>query len=404
MEQRPRHSDEEHEQPLPGEAAGPPTEVEPGEARRIIEGGIATAEAGGQRVDDWVAGHIAQQLKTEDRSALDLLSRSGEINAELQPELLRAYTQQLPRRRWVDALHSYAMEQGARGPVDGWAEQARRRDQFHTAWHDRNHERGNRFTEGGDLDRAVRWAQETRQVIGEDLTMRLLVRLATNPHSAVARFAGDGKVTDQLSQELQEKYLSGTEQERRWLNELGSWIAAKGKPSPVPWWRSPASAEAAPASVGTAEPSERSAARLADLEERLAPLPDLGDIPRPPQGHGLGDGYDWMAEALPPGWQAEPVWGRDGWDLGTWPLVVVALYIDDDQGNYAVATYVEGDVDVHRYKSRGALYVAVNKTAEFYWRHGSPGPRDLPEGEGLLARHTGPYTPWRSARDAEMEG
>jgi hypothetical protein len=330
-----------------------------------------------------------------DGSALDHLSRSGEIDAELQPELLRAYTQQLPRRRWIDALHSYAMERGIRGPVDDWADQALRRDQFHNAWHDRDRERGNRYTEGRELDREVRHVQDTRQVIGEDLAMRLLVRLATSPHSAVARFAGDGKVTDELSQELQEKYLSGTEQERRWLNELGTWIAASGKPSPVPWWRSPVSAEGTASGAGAAEPSERPAARLADLEERLAPLSDLGDIPRPPQGYDLGDGYDWMAEALPPGWHAEPIWGRDGWDLGTWPLVIVALYIDDDQKNYAVATYVEGDVDVKRYKSRGALCVAVNRTAEFYWRHGTAqGPRDLPESEGLLAHHTGPFPGW----------
>ena len=63
---------------------------------------------------------------------------------------------------------------------------------------------------------------------------------------------------------------------------------------------------------------------------RLAPLPDLGDIPRPPTGHGFGGGYEWMEEGLPEGWHVEPMWGRDGWNLGSWPYVVVALYIDSE--------------------------------------------------------------------------
>ena len=112
-----------------------------------------------------------------------------------------------------------------------------------------------------------------------------------------------------------------------------------------------------------------------------------------------------MNEGLPDGWHPEPIWGRYGWDLGAWPLIVVALYIDDERGRHAVATYIEGDVYVERYKSRGALYVAVNQIAEWHWRQGqSRGPRDLPEGEGLLPQHTGPYTPWRNARDDGPRG
>lgn len=82
-------------------------------------------------------------------------------------------------------------------------------------------------------------------MLSDELAMRLLVRIATNPHNAVARFAAEGRVMDELSRELQARYLSGTEQERRWLHELGSWIAARGELSPVPWWRSPAPVEQA---------------------------------------------------------------------------------------------------------------------------------------------------------------
>jgi hypothetical protein len=289
MEQVPRRPEGGDEQPLPTEGL-PPVEVERGQAQKIIEEGIQVAEAAGQRVEDWVAGHIARQLMTENDSGLDMLARSGEITEELQPELIRAYLKLLPRRRWIDSLYGYVMDRAERGPVEGWAERAQVRDWFHTAWWDRDAQRGDRYLEGRDLDREVKLALESRQVVGDELASRLLVRIADSPHSAVARFAAEGCVTDQLSRELQEKYLSDTEQDRRWLNELGSWIAAKGEPSPVPWWRSPAPIEQTAAEqVDAEEQAERRAARLADLEERLAPLPDLGDIPHPPSGgHGFG--------------------------------------------------------------------------------------------------------------------
>ena len=70
----------------------------------------------------------------------------------------------------------------------------------------------------------------------------------------------------------------------------------------MPWWRSPALAEEAVAEQPDPErEAERRAARLADLDERLVPLPDLGDISRPPTGYGFGGGYEWMEEGLPEG-------------------------------------------------------------------------------------------------------
>jgi hypothetical protein len=35
------------------------------------------------------------------------------------------------------------------------------------------------------------------------------------------------------------------------------------------------------------------------------------------------DGYDRIEAARPHRWHAIPSWGRDGWDLGKWPLVVI---------------------------------------------------------------------------------
>ena len=142
---RPEGGDDE--QPLPGEDLAP-IEVEPGQARKIIEDGIAAAEAAGKRVEDWVARHIGLQLKDEDDSGLDVLAQGGEITEDLQPELIRAYLKLLPQRRWIDALYGYATERADRGPVEGWAERAHVRDRFHTAWWDRHRQRGNRYLEG----------------------------------------------------------------------------------------------------------------------------------------------------------------------------------------------------------------------------------------------------------------
>lgn len=122
-----------------------------------------------------------------------------------------------------------------------------------------------------------------------------------------------------------------------------------------------------------------------------------------PRNTSFESGYEWM-EHLPAGWHAEPVWGRDGWDLGAWPLIVVALFVDEERNRYGVATYTEGDVTVERYRSRGALYVAVNEIAEFHWRMGQAlGPRDLPEERGLLAQHCGPYSEERHRREIAAE-
>jgi hypothetical protein len=83
---------------------------------------------------------------------------------------------------------------------------------------------------------------------------------------------------------------------------------------------------------------------------------------------------------------------------------VVALYTDDERELYAVATFTEHDVAVQRYRSRGARNAAVNDIAEFHWRLGqAQGPRDLPEGNGLLAKHAGPYSRGRLAHDRVRE-
>jgi hypothetical protein len=107
------------------------------------------------------------------------------------------------------------------------------------------------------------------------------------------------------------------------------------------------------------------------------------------------DGYEWI-ERLPAGWEAVPSWGRDGWDLGAWPIAIVATYENSDTGQYAFGIYTEGDVSVTQVETHGNLYAAVDGLAEWYWRNEyALGPTDLPEGQGLLDHHRRPFAWWR---------
>lgn len=79
------------------------------------------------------------------------------------------------------------------------------------------------------------------------------------------------------------------------------------------------------------------------------------------------DGYDRMELARHRGWHAIPSWGRDGWDLGSWPLVVI-LHRHTEAG-YELAYDVEGDISVYRYPTRELLDAATDVLAFFHWKH-----------------------------------
>lgn len=126
------------------------------------------------------------------------------------------------------------------------------------------------------------------------------------------------------------------------------------------------------------------------------------------QHHGIpdllpdhsGNGYAWIG-CLPSGREAVPSWGRDGWDLGAWPLCIVAAYDKSEANAFAVGVYTEGDVTVTRYESQLDLYIAMDQLAEWYWRNDyAVSPKDLPEGEGLLLNHRGLFT-WARLREYE---
>lgn len=180
---------------------------------------------------------------------------------------------------------------------------------------------------------------------------------------------------------------------------------------------------------------------------------DLDDLPALPNGHDHGgDGYDWMDLAQRTPWVVIPSWGRDGWDLGSWPYVQVltcavvvpdarrrpkvpavcvhcrqALQLLDGQvwaseagtdcpalanplpGTewhpnhrparqtrlYGVATYCEGDIDVKAFGDHEERIRAIDDVAAFYWRLDGDKPHVPPIGP-LGVEYTGPYSPERS--------
>lgn len=97
------------------------------------------------------------------------------------------------------------------------------------------------------------------------------------------------------------------------------------------------------------------------------------------------DGYDRMGFAQNAGWTPIAAWGRDGWDLGSWPLVCVyfrtraaapcAAHAPDTAGGCTIciqpvferAVDVEGDVTVEQYETRDERDQATDETALFYW-------------------------------------
>ncbi len=79
----------------------------------------------------------------------------------------------------------------------------------------------------------------------------------------------------------------------------------------------------------------------------------------------LGSGYDVADHAT--GWTAIPSWGRDGWDLGNWPLVMVFCRTNKDSQE-EVVYYVEGDVTMYRCPTQEIHNAIIDDIAFFHWK------------------------------------
>jgi hypothetical protein len=78
-------------------------------------------------------------------------------------------------------------------------------------------------------------------------------------------------------------------------------------------------------------------------------------------------GYDLMEPARTRGWDAIPGWGRNGWDLGSWPYVVI--YHRAIKDSWQLAYYVEGDLTVYGYPTRELRDAATDCLAFWHWKH-----------------------------------
>lgn len=124
-----------------------------------------------------------------------------------------------------------------------------------------------------------------------------------------------------------------------------------------------------------------------------SPTPSRHDLPALPN-LTWNSGYEWIG-ALCGGWYVVPTWGRSGWDLGAWPLVIIAHY--DSPGCYGLGVHVEGDLEVTAYPTREDRDQATDRQAAFHWRQFGHGPRDLPDTDNELGHHhRGPYSRTRT--------
>lgn len=107
------------------------------------------------------------------------------------------------------------------------------------------------------------------------------------------------------------------------------------------------------------------------------------------------DGYDRIEAASPQRWYAIPGWGRDGWELGSWPLVVI--FHRNTADGFELAENVEGDVTAYRFPTRELRDQATDALAYFHWRHThEPWVAGIERFDDLPAELRGPYSRTRS--------
>lgn len=79
-----------------------------------------------------------------------------------------------------------------------------------------------------------------------------------------------------------------------------------------------------------------------------------------------GDGYNVMEVAHQQKWRAIPGWGKDGYDLGDWPYVII--FMKNLQERYDIIYYVEGDVTMYSAPTKEIRDAIVNEIAFFHWK------------------------------------
>ena len=90
-------------------------------------------------------------------------------------------------------------------------------------------------------------------------------------------------------------------------------------------------------------------------------------------------------------WSLDAVgsWGRDGWDLGEWPYVVIS-HGTTGEGQHVVKYSVEGDVDFYVTPDTATRDRITDWLAHFHWQH--RGEVDAETFEDMPPERRGPFS------------
>ncbi len=84
------------------------------------------------------------------------------------------------------------------------------------------------------------------------------------------------------------------------------------------------------------------------------------------------DAYDTMSQANRRGWHEIPSWGSKGWDLGSWPLVIVYFRNTRDKitnvESFQLCEYVEGDTTVYSCPTSEIREAITDEIAFYHWQ------------------------------------
>ena len=84
------------------------------------------------------------------------------------------------------------------------------------------------------------------------------------------------------------------------------------------------------------------------------------------------DGYDTIEQAERRGWHVIPAWGSKGWDLGSWPLVIVFFRTTKDKEtnveSFQLCEYVEGDTTIYSCPTPEIREEITDEIAFYHWK------------------------------------
>ncbi len=105
-----------------------------------------------------------------------------------------------------------------------------------------------------------------------------------------------------------------------------------------------------------------------------------------------GDGYDDMDMAQKFDWQPIGGWGQDGYNLGSWPLVII--FFREREGRFEVVEYVEGDVTMWSCPTEEIRQQVTDELAFFHWKfRDEEWVKDYTSVDELPDELKGPYRP-----------